>query len=178
MLLHIPSQESLSSTRLSAKAMAVILKFPHWNPTPSFSSLHRRGSSARLNSIGDIGPPCLTPERMLMGSVFPFFVVMYVEMFLKNSVTSWITWGSTPLCSRPVMMCWWHTVSKALVMSTNTTPKSECSLLACLTTSCSNFKFSKHPGARFKPFCLGLIGHAQVSLAVIILENSLSTVEL
>lgn len=68
-------------------------------------------------------------------------------------------------------------MSKALAISTNTIAIFLCSFLAFLNNSCNNFRFSEHPAALMKRFCHGLIGHALVSCAVMILKNNLRTMK-
>lgn len=78
-------------------------------------------------------------------------------MFSYILQTRCTAWGLTPLWTRPLILCWWHMVLKALVVSTNTMPSSQRFFFAHLITTCSSFKFSEHPAAWINPLCLGLM---------------------
>ena len=107
-----------SRTTSSAKARKVTFRFSFiFRPLLYSTIASSRGSKHKLNSNGDRGSPCWTPQRFVI-SIPPSLVFMLVLHSLYMSLIKSTLGAGTPFLARHGFSAAWGTVSKAFEIST------------------------------------------------------------
>lgn len=72
-----------------------------------------RMSRPRTNRVGDIGHPCLTPERMVIeGNSYPP-MISWCWLFWYRSLIALMKLVGTPMCCKIFHINWWFMLGKA-----------------------------------------------------------------